>query len=312
MNKKLFLFFGCSWTYGKNINLSLTQKKTEYSVSQELEQANLYAYRSLISAHFGADQRLFAEGGSSNQRQFRYAAQHFLSRNHVKLNQAKLYAHSYTKVRDQTWPSVEEFISTGSLPTHIVDEIVNQHNLGDFIIFKTDDRPKYVFWFITSTARIEFFDASKQNHVNEFLTYPRHEVGKTLAVNCYDHKQELEKLAYQMTLWNAYFETQGIKNIWIDTFNHHEYPINIKNYIKLGSQAADIMSSMCTKLGYHDFENSEYHYSVHEADDTRAKFLVDQGVLNAQTLHPTVAGHRLIADILIPKIQQHFVNLTDN
>lgn len=260
--KKSFVFFGCSWTYGKFISLAPGQKKTEYSNAEELDQANLYAYRSLIASHFDADQELFAVGASSNQQQFRFASQYFLTANWDKIG-------------------------------------------------KESCGPRYVFWFITSTARTEFFDAIAQAHVNEFFTHPSHSVTKSLAVHCYDHNQELEKLAYQMQLWNAYFETQGIQNVWIDTFNHHNYPFKIKNYIKLGDRSSDIMSNMCVKLGFTDFENSEFHTSEHKIDDNRSKFLVDQGMLSSQTLHPTVKGHQLIADILIPKIEQHLSSLNN-
>lgn len=307
MKDKLFLFFGCSWTYGKYISTSPEQNNLEY----ELAQADLYAYRSLISRHFDADQKVFAEGGSSNQRQFRYAAQHFLGPDLIKLNQAKLYSDRYQALKDESWPSVEDFTATGYLPNNILKEIIEQHGADVFEVFKTDERPKYVLWFITSTARTEFFDTIKRNYINEFYIDPSHPVTKSLAVNCYDHTNEVEKLAQQMSLWNAYFASQGIKNVWIDTFNHHDYPIKIKNYIKLNDTASDIMSNMCINLGYDGFKNSEFHTSNHRADDTRSKFLAEKNMLNNKTFHPTIKGHELIAEILVPKIEQHFNNLNN-
>lgn len=305
MKNKLFLFFGCSWTYGKNINLQPEQNQKEYSSSEEKAQADLYAYRSLISNYFDADQKVFAEGGSSNQRQFRYASQYFLGPDLTKINQAKLYANNYQKIRDESWPTVDEFIMSGQLPDNVLKNIVDDLEIDYFEIFKNDQRPKFVLWFITSTARVEFFDTNNHNYVNDFLTWANHPVTKMLAANCYDHDHEIEKLAQIMNLWNAYFELNGIQNLWIDTFNHHDYPIKIKNYIKLNDHASDIMSAMCVKLGYDTFKKSEFHNSGWSADNTRSEFLVNQNMLNNQTIHPTIKGHQLIADILIPKIVDH-------
>jgi hypothetical protein len=48
------------------------------------------------------------------------------------------------------------------------------------------------------------------------------------------------------------------------------------------------------------------HLSVWQADDSRSKFLLEHGLLNPLTLHPTVKGHQQIADMLIPLIEQQF------
>lgn len=309
MLDKILFSFGCSWTYGKYIHIQPGQKKTDLINDHghtELKLANTYAYRSLIAEHFGMDQKVFAAGASSNQKQFRLASQYFLRPDRVKSNNAKLYANTYQKVRDKRWPSVEEFKFTGKLPPQILDELINGLELPEFEIFKVDNRQKYVIWFITSTARIEFFDAQQQEYKNDFLTWSDDSFTKMYASRAYDHNHELECLAYSMNLWNVYFESQGIKNIWIDTFNHHDYPIPVKNYIKLNTNSSDIMSAMCIKLGYTNFNSNEYHNSSHSIDDTRSEFLVNQGMLNPESLHPTVKGHQLIYEILIPFIEEKF------
>jgi hypothetical protein len=314
MSDKLLVSFGCSWTYGRFIHWKSDQKKTDHATNNtqvELELANTHAYRSLIAKHLHMDQQVFAEGGSSNQRQFRLASQYFFGPDSNKINNAKLYTNVYQKIRDTSWPSVEEFKFSGKLSNQIVEEIVGTHKITAFELFKSEERPKYVIWFITSTARIEFFDAQTRQYKNKFLSWPEDQYTRMFASQCYDHNHELENLAHQMNLWNAYFQTQGIKNIWVDTFNHHDYPIAIENYVKISNYASDIMSNMCVKLGYITFNNDEFHTSGREADDTRSKFLADQGMLNPETLHPTIQGHQLIADILIPIIEEKFNSQND-
>lgn len=309
MSDKLLISFGCSWTYGKFIHLKPGQKKTdlgENSTKEELELANTHAYRSLIAKHFGMDQEIFAQGGSSNQKQFRLASQYFLGPDKSKINTARLYLSNYQNVRDHNWPTVDEFKFTGKLPEDVLNQIINDHGITQFEVLRSDQRQKYVIWFITSTARIEFFDAQQQEFKNDFLTWSNDQYTKMFTARCYDHNREIERLAHQMTLWNAYFSSQGIKNVWIDTFNHHNYPIPIDNYIKLSNHTSDIMSNMCIKLGYTTFSNDEFHISGHVADDSRSEFLLGQGVLNPETLHPNIKGHQLIADMIIPLIEEKF------
>jgi phospholipase/lecithinase/hemolysin len=65
------------------------------------------------------------------------------------------------------------------------------------------------------------------------------------------------------------------------------------------------MSNMCASSGFTPTK-VETHLSGWIADDERSAYLMRQKLLTQQTLHPTVDGHKLIADMLIPKIQEHF------
>lgn len=306
MSDKVFLFFGCSWTYGKYINIKPGQDSSTVDSKEELEIADRLSYRGLLAQTFGAEQINFSQGGSSNARQFRLCSQYFLGPKHNKINSAKLLSGLYRTLRGPSWPTVESFVSQGTLPVDILDQIKIDNQLDDFEIFREDTRPKYVFWFITSTARIENYNAATQQFENEFLTSPQSQLGKLVLTNYYDHDYELEKLSHQMCLWNAYFKQHNIKNVWIDTFNHHAYPIEIENRLKFDSDFSDLMSNMCLAQGFDQFSNTDFHISNFRADESRSDYLCNNDFLNSQTLHPTVAGHRLISDILTPKIVDHF------
>ena len=300
MSDKVFIFFGCSWTYGKYINLRPDQD-LPIDPNEEYEMANQSSYRGLLSQTFDADHINFSAGGSSNTRQFRLAAQYFLGPNRNNISKARLL---YNVVRRDSW--LDEFVAQDQLPTQIKDEIQQVNHLDDFEIFRSDPRPKYVFWFITSTARIEYYNSVTNEFDNEFLTGSKSQLGKLLLANYYDHDYELERLAQQMSLWNAWFAHNNIRNIWIDTFNHHAYPMPVDNRLVFDSGYSDLMSNMCVNQGFREFKDSGYHVSCWTADEARSAYLKQVGLLNSKTLHPTLEGHRLIAHILTPKIVDHF------
>lgn len=312
MQDKVFIFFGCSWTYGKFIHLQPGQHPSTSDPYKESDLANKYGYRGLLSKTFNAEQINFSKGGSSNAKQFRLASQYFLGPKRQQISKAKVMANLYRKLRSENYPTVEEFVAKGRLPEFVLDEIININQVEEFEIFREDQRPKYVFWFITSTARIEYYNSVTQEFDNEFLTSPQSQLSKLILANYYNHDYELEKLAQQMTLWNSYFAQNNIKNIWIDTFNHHAYPMYVENRLDFQTNYSDLMSNMCLFQGFDQFKDTDFHISGWEADDARSAYLKNQELLNPHTLHPTLNGHKLITDILIPKVVDHFDFLNYN
>lgn len=306
MQDKVFIFFGCSWTAGKHINLRPGQALSTHNHNEEVTLAHSQSYRSLLSKTFNADQINFSQGGSSNAKQFRLAAQYFLGPKRHQVSKATLMADMYRKVRSDSYPTVDEFVAKGSLPEFVLDEIKTINQIEDFETFREDKRSKYVFWFITSTARIEYYNSITQEFDNEFLTHPSSQLSKLILANYYNHDRELEKLAQQMALWNAYFAQHNIKNIWIDTFNHHLYPMHVENRVDFQTNYSDLMSNMCISSGFDQFKDTNFHASQWVDDDTRSTYLKNQELLNPHTLHPTLEGHKLITDILVPKVVDHF------
>jgi hypothetical protein len=265
MQDKVFIFFGCSWTFGKFIHLqpgqhvdvNALQAAVPFDSREEIDLANKYAYRGLLSKTFNAEQINFSQGGSSNAKQFRLASEYFLG------------------------PKRQQ-------------------------IFREDSRPKYVFWFITSSARIEHYNSVTQKFDNEFLARPKSQLSKLILTNYYNHDYELEKLAQQMTLWNSYFAQNNIKNIWIDTFNHHAYPMYIENQLNFQTNYSDLMSNMCLSQGFDQFNDTKSYVGTWRDNDARSEYLKNQELLNPYTLHPTLNGHKLVTDILIPKVVDYF------
>ena len=274
--KKQFVFFGCSWTYGKYINL-VPEKEYDLSehnyVAEEKQLAETHSYRALISKYFDADCVNFSRRGSSNDRQFRYASEYFIGPTRVNP-----FYRIDTPFDGIPWPTKKE-----------------------------SNSKIYVLWFITSTARKEWFYTATKEYKNESLVSTDNSFAKEFCADYYDHDYELERMAHQMTLWNHWFQLHGIKNLWIDTFNHHDYNIDIDNCLKFNSPYSDIMSNLCIQQGCNQVPK-ETHMSLtsSDPDDSRSQYLRDKQLLNDQTLHPNIKGHQAIADMLIPLIQNQF------
>lgn len=167
----------------------------------------------------------------------------------------------------------------------------------------------YVLWAITSTARGEFFI----NKFNRFKTifYNSSEVKKKtdvilklsflMATEFYTLEQEVKILNSRMKHWNTYFKGLGIKNIWIETFNHHDYLDPVNNLVFKEDIPRDLLSKI-TNTVTHD--KKFYHTSNWINDGIPIKKGMDLGMLNPYTMHPTLKGHEMIADILSPEIEK--------
>jgi hypothetical protein len=64
----------------------------------------------------------------------------------------------------------------------------------------------------------------------------------------------------------------------------------------------DLMSHLCLKNNIENFD-SNYHYSSWKIDSNKVAFLVDIGLLNPISYHPTADAHVQIADFIAPMIQ---------
>jgi hypothetical protein len=80
-----------------------------------------------------------------------------------------------------------------------------------------------VLWGITSTARSEYFSVIDNNLKNFKFDFPDTSFEKMFVKYAYDHDYEVYRLKLNMIFWNEYFTNNKISNIWVDTFNHHNY-----------------------------------------------------------------------------------------
>jgi hypothetical protein len=300
--KRLLITLGCSWTFGVGVgytqNLSLDEYK---SIAHNSDLCNTLSFRGILSTKYNLVNKNLAEGGSSNQKQFRLAKMFFSS--------------------DEFKQIQKEF-----------DQIT-------------------VLWGITSTARNELFSIEDGKLCNFFYSSDSR-LAKSLVKLSYDHQNEVDLLEIEMHHWDNYFENLNIKNLWFDTFNHHnycnrhrlEYEANagpdwptwekfccqdfanvsseiineihdasrwnfrsslIPNLVLRNKNPRDLLSQLAINNGCTDIDN-RFHASNWTIDSNRVRYLVDHGILNPHTYHPTRVGHAQIANILDEYVRASF------
>lgn len=301
--KKLLVTFGCSWTFGIGAGYYPGMSLREYRANTG--NIGMYPFRSLLCEDYNMYNVNFSKGGSSNQEQFR-AAEDFFS------------SDDFCRLRDK------------------YSEIL-------------------VLWGLTSVLRNEaYFPENKR--VESYFYTNRSSLSKAILANHFDSQNEVNLVARKINFWNSFFDLVNIKNLWFDTFNHHDYhnciPENIqqqyaefrgeqwpswqqfktgdlagtpaeiqaeilnrdrwnfyrfvgacgtKRLFKENSHPRDLLSQLAIQHGMSNVDE-QYHLSDWEIDSNRVKFLIDQGILNPYSHHPTKQGHRCIAKMLAPEL----------
>lgn len=279
---KTFMTLGCSWTWGVGAAYQPGMSKDEYTnVAWELE-SEQRSFRSLLAKKYNLKNINFSAPGSSNQQQLRLASEYFF------YNPKE--AEQYNSVKDPSWP---EFEGVNSLPEEIRQECINTHQLD----FEYKPNPDVVLWALTSVSRNEVWDLENQRHHGFFYHYDD-KFSKFWLKNIYDLERELITLSTQVQLWNNYFKQQGIRNIWVDTFNIHRYlPNTLDNLIR----PWDLLGAMLNK----STEFDSYHHSNWSADDSaRIRKAKTQGLVNPISYHPTARGHEVMAEFLSPYLEK--------
>lgn len=264
---KYLITLGCSWTWGAGVGYTDNLTPGEYkSIVFDRELADKNSFRSILSERHGYRNINFSIWKSSNKKQFRQARQFFSS-------------DTFTKIKN---------------------------NADDII----------VLWGITSTGRDQVFSTAKNEYLNLVLNDPRpqsdeeEKISNFLLEHTYDHDHEVFELAQDMTHWNHYFKLLGVRNYWFDSFNHHDYTTNspgtgkeyinntcIENFAVDHDHSRDLMSQLAINSGIENFD-SKYHSSAWEHDTNRIDFLVEKGLINPYSYHPTKQGHMLISNLM--------------
>jgi hypothetical protein len=161
-----------------------------------------------------------------------------------------------------------------------------------------------VLWGITSTARNELYSIDKKDYIN--FQYHRPTVNwpfnKLMLQHCYDLENSVNELSLEMKLWDEIFENRGIKNLWFDTFNHHNYSY-ANNMVFANENKRDLLSILAKNAGLAEVDDG-YHHSVWHHDTDRVTYLVDKKILNPYSKHPGREGHNQISELLSPEIEK--------
>lgn len=220
------------------------------------------SFRNLLSKKYNLAHKNFAKGGSSNQRQFRFAKQYFTS-----------------------------------------DEFIKDKDTYEDII---------VLWGITSTARNEFYSIDLKDYISFFYhqnkkwgdfewPFPKYMLQCT-----YDHDVVVKELSLEMKFWDNFFENNGIKNKWFDSFNNHEYEYT-DNLLFTEHKKHDLLSILAASNGLADPDN-KYHISYWLNDTNKIDFLSKNGLVNPYSWHPTKQAHIQLCELFSPEVEKLIAN----
>lgn len=172
-----------------------------------------------------------------------------------------------------------------------------------FLIDQQKYKQIFVLHATTSTARNFFFDI-ETNMIRHVKYNDGCKFSEFMLKHSYDHEFEVNQLETEMCMWNTFYKAVDVKNIWVDTFNHHKYSANIDNLLASTSQHRDLLSQLCI-INNKSFpsNNNSYHKSNWVIDDDRVAALVDCDILNPISCHPTKQGHQQIANIIQPILE---------
>lgn len=263
--KIAFITFGCSWTYGVGCNYLFDNPP------MTKEEFKKNAWNTELA----------------NQYSFRG----ILSR---KYNLTNINFSAGASSNQKQFRLAKEFFMS---PKY--NELVNEY---DKIV---------VLWGITSTARNELYSLHANNYFNFFyhvdtptVDVPKWPINKMMLEYCYDHDVVVKELSLEMKFWDEFFYNRGIKNVWFDTFNHHNYEYT-KNLLFSDNDNRDILSTLAKTEGLEKSEN-KYHYSIwnKESINDRVEFLVEKKLLNPYSKHPSREAHEKISLIFSPEIEK--------
>jgi hypothetical protein len=93
---------------------------------------------------------------------------------------------------------------------------------SEFQSYRNQYKEIVVLWGITSVMRNEAYFITEQSQ-KSFFYNDGSLLSKTMVTNHFDQQHEISLLEKKIRFWNKVFDSFGIKNIWFDTFNHHNY-----------------------------------------------------------------------------------------
>lgn len=87
-----------------------------------------------------------------------------------------------------------------------------------------------VLWGITSIFRNEIYHARIKDSKSYFYNN-KSLLSKAIISDHFDPQHEMTLLHQKIIFWNSFFSVLGIKNLWFDTFNHHNYVVKPPAYV---------------------------------------------------------------------------------
>jgi hypothetical protein len=340
--KTLLITFGCSWTYGVAVNyepgMSDSQLKDQ---ARDPKICDVLSWRGLLSRRLGWFNLNFSVGGSSNQCQFRKAIEFFGSLHYQELRQdfekiIVLWGITST-ARNELW-SVDRnnysnfFLSDNDDLARCIVKNCYDHDAevaelrNRMLYWNVFFKAQHItnFWF--DTFNTHNYDYDFQNNSKK-KTYSITANGSTNGCIDQEHYHSVAGVDWPAYLDFCQENFDGIKPEIIEEIQRifsgtdsmcQPYLPTVTKFIEKNSALdpitnlldydschRDLMSWLMARMEIKIPENSQqYHYSSWKIDRDGMDDLVNLGILNAHTHHPTKQGHILLCDYFSSKLDK--------
>jgi hypothetical protein len=311
--------YGVGAGYDENI---VEEQYDKIAWDQDL--CNSFSFRGLLAEKLNLTNLNFAEGGSSNQRQFRIAKDFFFSDRFTEIKKKynkiivlwgitstarnELYSaeqESYVnfpyngrkgnKVQSSLSPLISQFPKYCYDHDHSIYELTRDIKMFNFIFKGLGIENLWfdVFNHHDYVDNINFPLVKEQEIYNKFKgdDWPSYDQYKNNSVDIDDKiLDEIKK------------SSAGITN---DSFSIHS--TNIENFLFYENKPRDLLYLMLKNydINVMDFK---YHISNWEDDNAKISQATKQKLLNPISFHPTKLGHRELSKILEPEVLKMLKN----
>lgn len=161
-----------------------------------------------------------------------------------------------------------------------------------------------VLWSITDLYRTEYWSSKRNKYKNIVFSSPAADDYAKFYINdVFDPDQKALELAYQIRHWQIIFQKFGIKDYWIDLFNNNNYR-DIVDLDRFIFPRSNLFSEMASAVAGSRVNDSEYYvnHTHSTVSSKRQQILIEQGLINPLTCHPTEQGHQMIAGMMLDEI----------
>jgi hypothetical protein len=336
--EKLLITFGCSWTYGVGVNYQSGMSQKEWhSKAWDSDICDSLSWRGLLSKKFNFCNLNYAQGGSSNDKQFRSATEFFGSQKYLELREKfdkiiVIWGITST-ARTELWSILHGryynfFLSENDNFSRFIAKYCYDHDAEVFRL-----RNLMLFWnvfFQGQQIKNYWFDTfNTHNYDHEFI-------GSFDGLFNLNNKNK--QTSYQSIAgpdWPSYsdfcqgnligvppkiveeitkifgrprLEKKDIFQTVIERNDHTNLLDPITNLLDYDQWPRDLMSWLMSQFDIAVSENRQnYHYSTWHPDRDGMEKLINLGLLNPYSYHPTKKAHMLLCDFFTHKLQKELV-----
>ena len=296
--------FGCSWTYGVGVGYNTVIDLEQYKkIAWKQDICNPLSFRGLLSEKYFLKNINFSSGGSSNQRQFRMAREFFSSSRFKELqnNYGKILVlwGITSTARNEVWSTEQNklqnffYSDEKSNLSKFFTKFCYSHE-NEIQILRTEMRHWNTF-FKNSNIDNLWFDTF--NHHDYSAIGIEHLKPHYDAVKGHSWPDWRDFSKNQFDVADDIFEEiMDPRWPWSESF------CPVDNLIFIDENPRDLLSKLAIKNKCQNVDN-QYHESSWEIDTNRITHLVNCGILNPHSHHPTQQGHEQITEMLSPYIE---------